>query len=299
VWGTYAYLGLEDARLLDAATTLARRTLADIDRACSRFRRDSDLSLANRRPGRWTTVDPLLVAAVQAGLDAARETDGLLDPCLGRTIVSLGYDRDLDQVVRKPQEQRAIAPPRPGAWTEVGLDEAAVRVPHGVALDLGSTAKAWAADLVAELLADRLEVETAVSLGGDVRVLSPAGRRASWPVRVAEHPDDLGDGVEVLLSGGLATSSTVVRRWRAGTVARHHLIDPRTGLPVEGGFRTVTAVGHSCLAANTASTAAVVLGTDAPAWLAARGVTARLVAEDGSVTTVGAWPTDSSSKEER
>jgi thiamine biosynthesis lipoprotein len=116
---------------------------------------------------------------------------------------------------------------------------------------------------------------------------------------VAEHPDDLGDGVEVLLSGGLATSSTVVRRWRAGTVARHHLIDPRTGLPVEGGFRTVTAVGHSCLAANTASTAAVVLGTDAPAWLAARGVTARLVAEDGSVTTVGAWPTDSSSKEER
>jgi thiamine biosynthesis lipoprotein len=83
-------------------------------------------------------------------------------------------------------------------------------------------------------------------------------------------------------SGGVATSSTVVRPG--------HILDPATGDPVDSPWRTVTVAARSCVAANTASTAAIVLGEGAPRWLAAHGFPARLVARDGSVVCVGGWP---------
>jgi thiamine biosynthesis lipoprotein len=151
---------------------------------------------------------------------------------------------------------------------------------------------------VAEAVADRLGCAVVVSLGGDVRVAGPPGSR--WAVRVTEHPDDGADGTgpaaDVVLRGGLATSTTVVRRWGGDPASpaeaqpRHHLLDPRTGLPTTGVYRTVSAVGATCLAANTASTAALVLGSLAPAWLATHGIAARLVDRTGRVSTVGAWP---------
>jgi thiamine biosynthesis lipoprotein len=55
-------------------------------------------------------------------------------------------------------------------------------------------------------------------------------------------------------------------------------------------WRTVTATGPTCVAANTAATAAVVLGADAPAWLDVRGVAARLQSGRGQVVATGTWP---------
>jgi thiamine biosynthesis lipoprotein len=302
LWGTYAFLAVDSPAILAPARSSADDLLDEVGAACSRFRDDSDLSRANRRPGRWTACGPVLADAVRAGLLAAEASDGLVDPCLGRALVSLGYDRDLALLRARPPLplQPDAAPPRPGAWRELEVRDDAVRVPEGVALDLGATAKAWAADLVAENVADRYGCAVVVSLGGDVRVAGPPGSR--WPVRVTEHPDADAGGLrgggaaDVVLSGGLATSTTVVRRWggdpaaSAASQPRHHLLDPRTGLPTDGGYRTVSAVGATCLAANTASTAALVLGSGAPAWLATHGVAARLVDRTGRVSTVGAWP---------
>jgi thiamine biosynthesis lipoprotein len=88
-------------------------------------------------------------------------------------------------------------------------------------------------------------------------------------------------------SGGLATSSTTVRTWGAG---RHHIIDPRTGLPAGSHWRTASVAAGSCVDANTAATAAIVLGPAARRWLAERDLPARLVARGGTVTIVGGWP---------
>jgi thiamine biosynthesis lipoprotein len=296
VWGTYAFLAVADAEQLPRARRITDQLLAAVDGACSRFRWDSTLSEVNRRPGSWVAADPLLVAALEVALDAAAVTDGLVDPCLGRTMVSLGYDRDLAELTLLPTERvtARVDPPPPGAWREVRVAEDAVRIPEGVALDLGATAKAWAADLVAETLVDALGCPVVVSLGGDLRVLGPdPDEAAAWPVQVAERPDEVSSGATVSVSGGLATSSTLVRRWSTAAGDRHHLLDPRTGLPASGVFRTVTAAGSTCVAANTASTAALVLGAEAPAWLRRHGVTARLIDVDGTVTTVGDWPTPS------
>jgi thiamine biosynthesis lipoprotein len=102
-----------------------------------------------------------------------------------------------------------------------------------------------------------------------------------------------------LSGGGLATSSTRVRRWTHEGRVRHHLLDPRTGLPAPEVWTTVTATGPSCVAANAASTAAVVLGHQALRWLAHAGVTARLVAIDGSVHRVGGWPESDAAEPDR
>jgi FAD:protein FMN transferase len=294
LWGSYAHLAVAEPTTLPAARLLADDLLERIGAACSRFRPDSDLGVANRHAGRWVEVDPLLVAAVRAALWAAELTDGIVDPCLGRTLVSLGYDDDLAVVRARPEPSWTVTPPAPlaprGAWRDLAVVDEAVRVPAGVSLDLGATAKAWAADLVAQAVADAIGGTAVLSLGGDVRVAGPGGAAPTWPVRVSEAVDDLATGELVVVSGGLATSTTVVRRWRAAGADRHHLIDPATGRPAAAPYRTVTAGGGTCLAANTATTAAVVLGHRAPTWLATQGVTARLVARDGTVTTVGGWP---------
>jgi thiamine biosynthesis lipoprotein len=91
-------------------------------------------------------------------------------------------------------------------------------------------------------------------------------------------------------SGGLATSSVTVRRWRAGVVELHHIVDPRTGAPAPDVWRTVTVAADTCVAANVAATAAVVLGASAPSWLEARRLSARLVARDGATALTAGWP---------
>jgi thiamine biosynthesis lipoprotein len=296
--GTSVFVAVRDPGELMLARGLAGRLLDDVDEVCSRFRADSDLSRVNARAGEWVRVDPLLVAATRVAVAAARATDGLVHPLLGRRLVELGYDRDFDTLVDLADE-RIIesAPPPLDSWAGIGLDPAgAIRIPAGSSLDLGATGKAWAADVIATAYEERLRSSAIVSVGGDLRIAHPDGR--PWPVAIAERPGDPPDALVLLGSGGLATSSTRVRRWARAGAQHHHVLDPRTGLPAREFWRTVTATGPTCAAANAASTAAIVLGADAPAWLSAHGVTARLVALDGGVRLVGAWPAEAETPDE-
>jgi len=118
----------------------------------------------------------------------------------------------------------------------------------------------------------------------------PAG---GWRIQVGEDSTaPIAAGAEAVraAAGGVATSSTTVRRWRRGGATLHHLIDPRTGLPADSTWRTVTAAAATCVDANIAATAAIVMGAAAPRWLAAAGVPARLVDRAGRVTRVAGWP---------
>ena len=93
--------------------------------------------------------------------------------------------------------------------------------------------------------------------------------------------------------GGLATSSTTVRRWRSRTEELHHLIDSRTGRPACSPWRTVSGAAANCVDANVASTASFFVD-DAPAWLAARRLPSRLVSIAGAHACVAGWPEDPS-----
>ena len=287
--GTYVHLSTADAAALEPARQIATRLLEDVDRSCSRFRKDSDLVRANAHAGSWTDVDPLLVKAVGAAMEAAAQTDGLVDPTLGHAMTAVGYDRDISLVLAESTDPAGVpVPARAGAWLDIQRDPTgAVLVPHGSALDLGATCKAWAADLIVAAIAAQSDATVVLSLGGDIAVAGPGG----WPVAITETIDDP-SGAEIvhLPYGGLATSSTAARRWIRGGAIRHHLIDPRTGEPTSGRWRTVTATGATCLAANTATTAAIVLGDRAVGWLSERDIPARLVNTAGRIVRTRRWP---------
>jgi thiamine biosynthesis lipoprotein len=291
--GTYVYLSTDQPGSGDRAEALARRVIELVDRTCSRFRHDSDLSRVNAAAGEWVAVDPFFTSAVTIALEAATATEGLVNPCLGRELVALGYDQTFSAVLAGgPRGPRETADNFDAdAWRDVDVDPSGgVRVPHGCALDLGATAKAWASDLVATAVVEPLGGRVLVSLGGDISIAGDEG--VPWPVAISERPDEPAAATVLLAGGGLATSSTRVRRWPSGNDYLHHLIDPRTVQPVDEHWRTVTATGPTCVAANVATTAAVVLRGEAVGWLSDRGVAARLVATHGGVRTVADWPPD-------
>ena len=287
--GTRVAVTVADPVQAPAAGRLLREEVDALDLACSRFRPDSDLSRVNAAAGSWVAAGPLLVAAIRAAVGVAARTDGLVDPLLGRQMCAAGYDRTFDELpADRTATATATAPWSPAA-VEVDADDRHVRVAPGCALDLGATAKAFAADRAVARIAAALGCGVLVDLGGDLAV---AGGSVGWPVRVVDGPCDGDDpGQQVALTvGGLATSSTILRRWRAGGREHHHVLDPRTGGPAAQVWRTVTVAAASCLDANAASTAAVVLGADAPGWLEAAGLPARLVRQDRTVVRTAGWP---------
>jgi FAD:protein FMN transferase len=137
-----------DESTLAAAAGIARRELAALDDACSRFRDDSELARLNRAGG--GEVSRLLFEALEVALGAARATGGLVDPTVGGSMRALGYDRDFDVLVRLgPRPQLELRPA--AGWRSVRIDREAstVGLVRGAELDLGATAKAFAADRIA------------------------------------------------------------------------------------------------------------------------------------------------------
>lgn len=293
--GTTALVAVDRPAYIDLAETVLRDELELIDRACSRFRDDSDLSALNRAAGHEVAVGMLLWEALRVALRAASITDGDVDPTVGRAMGEMGYDRDFSLVRGARPGVVVTITPIPG-WRTVRLDRerGTVTLPPGVAIDLGATAKAFAADRAARAVHDATGAGTLVGLGGDISLCGPAPQ-GGWPVRVTDDHRHLdGDGETVSLrEGGLATSSTTVRRWAAGGAARHHILDPRSGAPAPEVWRTATVAAANCVDANIASTAAIIRGHEAPAWLARAGLPARLVTPTGTVVQVGDWPDES------
>jgi FAD:protein FMN transferase len=290
--GTRAVLHVQPDHALARARALFEAEIAAIDVACSRFRDDSELTRVNRNAGSWTDVSPLFVEALDVALRGARLTGGLVDPTIGSALRVLGYDRDFESVTRAGPAIRVSVGPAPG-WQTIEIDRprSRLRTPGGVELDFGATAKAFCADRAAAAIARETGVSVLVSLGGDVSVAGPrvAG---GWTVLVAdEHSAALDEAEErtAIVSGGLATSGTTARRWARGDRVLHHVIDPARGLPAAECWRTVSVSAASCVDANIASTAAIVMGEPAPKWLEALGLPARLVAADGEVVRVGGW----------
>jgi FAD:protein FMN transferase len=294
--GTICHVLATDEASMKAATAITKRQLDELDRTCSRFRPDSELmQLPHGRP---TSISPLLTELLAASLRAARRTNGLVDPTVGQTLRDLGYDDDLAIVQARISDASAPVRAAPGYW-RIALDEVnqQVLIPRGVEIDLGALAKAWAADRAARTCADELPGGFLVNLGGDIALGGPTPGDG-WQVALDDttEPDPLDWPVIALRTGGLATSSTAVRTWWRGVREVHHIVDPRSGDMAEPVWRAVTVAAESAELANTASTAAIVLGRDAARWLAHRGLPARLMSREKLPVYVGDWPAERSER---
>ena len=299
--GTTARVAAWPQEDLDPALAAVDAELERLDRQASRFRDDSELSRIHRELASVHQLSRGLAEAISVALAAARWTGGLVDPTVGGALIALGYDRDFAAIGLAPVpagRPAASAGPRPArgpapapGWRSVTLAGTVLGLPAGVRLDLGATAKGLGSDRAAAAAYRASGCGgILVSLGGDIAVAGqpPVG---GWPVAVADSSARGAPGQVVrLTAGALATSSVTGRRWQRNGRPVHHIVDPRTGWPAAGPWRTVSVAASSCAQANAASTAAIVAGPDAEAWLAGTGLPSRLVAHDGAVRLLGGWP---------
>jgi thiamine biosynthesis lipoprotein len=290
--GTTVVILTAEPQALEPALDAVAQTVDAFDRACSRFRVDSELSALNVAAGARVKVSPLLLDAVTVAVRAARITDGDVDPTIGQALIALGYDRDFRELHGSSDGYVSIASVPGWRTIEVDPDNSTIKVVRGVSLDLGATAKALAADRAAAAAATAAGCGVLVSLGGDISIAG-AAPADGWPVRVTDDhragPEAPGQSI-TLRSGGLATSSTTVRRWRARGTSVHHLVDPGTGRPANGTWRTATVAAASCVDANIATTASIVRGERAVEWLERQRLPSRLVCADGTVRHLAGWP---------
>lgn len=290
-WSCTVRLTVDDPAVLGAACGELKALMDRVDKAASRFRTDSELSIVNHRAGALVPVSRLLVDLVDVSLVAAQVSGGAVDPTVGPAVIAAGYDADIETVRRRFPQPPADPGPVVG-WREVRLNRklALLGVPKGCALDLGAIAKAWTADRAANVLSKRYGCAVLVEIGGDLRAAGAPTK--PWIITVAERAGD--PGVLVTLShGGLTTSTRTVRRWQTPTGYAHHVIDPRTGSPADGKYRTASVWAPTAVRANTFSTALVATGDAALGRLKLAGHPARLIDADGDVTELSGWPTAS------
>ncbi len=291
------------------APGIVRDLFAAWEQTLSRFREDSELSRLNARAGDAVAVSPLLFEVTRTALAAAAATGGIFDPTMLRQLVAAGYDRSFDALPAFQPPPVGAAMPG-GAWRHVALDPRArtVRLSRGVMLDFGGIAKGMAVDAALRALTDAGIARAAVEAGGDAAVAATPGGDEPWGVRVELDADEAAgipraERAIELCGGAIATSTTSRRRWRQGGVARHHLLDPRTGAPSAGDLRAVSAIAGSCAQAEVAAKVALILGADeGAAFIASAGLSALLVDRAGTQRLVGRWepaPWDMASDMER
>jgi thiamine biosynthesis lipoprotein len=228
------------------------------DAVFSRFRRGSELNRVNASSGRAVAVSKLFASALESALEAAAETDGLVDPTLGQAIEAAGYACDFAELEPDPRPAETGSV---GSWQRIRLTGTLLRVDPGVSLDLNGVVKALAVDDAAAVL----EGGGFVSAGGDVATRTGA---------VVGLP---GGGTVQLRRGGVATSGVTRRHWTRGGRPQHHLIDPRDGRPSSSPWSLVTVAASRCVEADVAAKAAFLLGEDGPEWLDQHGLPGRFV----------------------
>lgn len=283
-----------------AVETLFRQA----EQRMSRFLPDSELSCFNRWDGTPLPLSPELFAALETALWAASATDGLYDPTILDDLEAAGYDRSFEYVVERSEFRWSVpaalvdAPQvvrrRTASYTDIQLDRAtgAGRKPAGLRLDLGGMGKGWTVDRAAEWLMG--EGPFLVNAGGDLYAHGQPGDARGWAVTI-QHPLTPERWIARLFlhHAGLATSTTMKRRWRHAGRTQHHLIDPRRGQPADTDAISVTVVAQRTVLAEIFAKVALLLGA-APGiefLTATDGVEGLIYTTDGQVlTTPGLAP---------
>jgi thiamine biosynthesis lipoprotein len=288
-WGVSGTLAVENEKYSELAEETLWRWVAIGDHTVNRFVETSELCAINADPWATHEVSTSFIEFFDAAQESFNESEGLCTPTVLDALEAWGYDADFDAVRLAGRATPLTLSPAPALSALTLHRDSRQLSPNGVRLDFGASAKALVADQVAREVGRHTPV--LVELGGDVAV---GGAVRPWSVGVAEDAEHVGAPIGIT-SGGVATSSTLVRAWSSGTGRAHHIIDPRTGAPVDSPWRTVSVAANSCLTANAYSTASLLWGEEALYYVTQAGWAARFVDHDGRVLCVGGWPQEVSS----
>lgn len=222
---------------------------ARVERVFSRFDPASELTGLNDNPAESVEVSPQMAACLGEAAELRRRTGGLIDPAIGGAVIEWGYDRTFAEV---GDRGTVVVPDAIADWQIAGT---VVSRRPGIRFDLGGIAKGWTADRAVEAgLAD------VVSAGGDVR-----SRHADTNVSIQDPWGQVIAYVH-LGAGGLATSTSATRRWKAGDVDAHHIVDPRSMRPARSPIISATVIASTAVRAEAGAKAVLLHGEHGLTW---------------------------------
>ena len=265
----------EDASEAERLTRVAAREALRIERDFSRYRTDNIVHRINQSNGRRVPVDGETAKLLDYAATCYEISDGLFD-------ITSGVLRRIwhfDGGTRVPSRQEVDELLGFVGWEKVDYDGSGITLPAGMEIDFGGIGKEYAVDRAATLLVRETQRPFLVNFGGDLYASGerPGGR--PWGVGI-DDPSRTGEAVLYrveLRGGGLATSGDARRFILHEGRRLGHILDPRTGWPVEDAPQAITVIASTCLEAGTLSTLAYLQGRGAKDFLEAQGVQFQLV----------------------
>lgn len=242
---------------------------ADWEQTLSRFRPDSELNRLNDQAGKWVSVSPVIWEVMHIARDAWEQSEGLITPAVLPALESVGYSQSFELISSGTSDDVAFREKTVQTFQEIKFDEGerCIFLPSGMRLDLGGVAKGWAAHKAMAHLRDLGPV--LMDSGGDIAISASLKGGEPWAIGVND-PFNRGEHIESVFvyEGGVATSGQDHRRWQQGAEWRHHIIDPRTGLPAETDLLSVTVIAENVMKAEMAAKTVLILGSeDGMDWL--------------------------------
>ncbi len=247
-----------------------------IERKFGRYRPEGEVHRIHQAHGQPVTVDEETAALLDYAALCHELSGGLFDVTSG--VLRRVWRFDGREATPDPDAIREAL--SHVGWQRVRWERPVLTLPADMEIDLGGIGKEYAVDRAAARLAERTDAATLVNFGGDLFASGPRRGARPWSVGV-DDPARTGQAALYrvdLERGGLATSGDARRFVTVGGRRLGHLLDPRTGWPVEGAPRSVTVLAATCLEAGTLSTLACLRGPDAAAFLREQGVEHRIVA---------------------
>ena len=272
---------------IDAVADAALAEIARLERKFSRYRDDSLASRIGRSAGddAGIVVDSETARLLDYADTAHAQSGGLFDPTSG--ILRRAWSRE---TTRLPSKEEIAGLMAHVGWQRVRWQAPRLYLPAGMELDFGGFVKEYAADRVAELCRQLGARHGLVDLGGDLAVVGAHPDGSPWRVGI-RNPRDPENAVATveLFSGAIATSGDYERFVVLDGKRYSHLLDPRSGWPVEG-LAGVTVAAPHCLVAGSATTIAMLRGPEAEGWLRELGLPYLVVGRDGAVRGTLAGP---------
>jgi len=259
-----------DALLAQGVCVQARAELERLEQRYSRYRESSYLSQVNRVAARGgqVRVDDETAGLLDYAEACHAQSDGLFDVTSG--LLRRAWRFREGRLPGRHEVEPLLAHV---GWHRLRWQRPVLTLPAGMELDFGGIVKEYAADRLATLCAEAGTPHGFVNLGGDIRVIGPKPDGSPWHIAI-QDPRARGERALLTLPvhrGGVATSGDYARCIEIDGVRYGHVLDPRTGWPVQH-LASVTVLADFCVLAGSAATIALLRARQGPAWLSESGL---------------------------
>ena len=244
---------------------------------------NSEIYAVNHSNGNVVTLSEDTAGVVSFALEMAKETDGALEPTIYPVLTAWGFTTDENRIPGSEEIQSHLS--RVG-YEKVELNGQEIRLPEGMELDLGAVGKGYAGDLTAEIVKESGVTSALLNIGGNIQTVGSRPDGNDWRLAIRSPYGDGEVGVLEVSDCAVVTSGNYERYFTGEDGKRYgHIIDPKTGCPVDKGLASVTIVTEEGKMGDALSTSMFVKGLEGAQeyWKSHEAFDMILMTEDGEI----------------